>query len=539
MGTVGIVLLIACANVANLLLVRAEGRQQELAIRAALGAGWARIARELLLECATLGLIGGAIGLGLAGGALRLLKSMGPASLPRLDEIALDPLVLLFAFATSLAASLLFGLAPVVKYAGRSLDTGLREGGRTASEGRQRRLGRNTLVGTQVALCLVLLVGAGLMIRSSQALRRVQPGFTAPEQILTLRVSIPEAQVREPDQVIRGFQEMMRRVAALPGVTSVGLTNSITMDGANNNDPIFPEDRPYAEGQLPPIRRFKHIAPGFFATMGNPVLAGRDLTWTDLYEKRHVVLISESLSREYWPNPAAAVGRRIRENPKSPWREIIGVVGNERDDGVHQKPPAIVYWPMLIRDFWGSSVSVRRTMAFAIRSTRTGSESLLAEVRRAIWSVNPDLPIANVRTVREIYDRSMARTSFTLVLLSIAAGMALLLGAVGIYGVISYSVSQRRREIGIRVALGAPPESVRRLFVRHSLFLAGMGIGCGLAAAVALSRLMTALLFEVSPLDPVTYGAVCGVLVMSALLASYFPARRATEVDPVEALRAE
>ncbi len=539
MGTVGIVLFIACANVANLLLVRAEGRQQELAIRTALGASWSQIARDLLLESATLGVMGGALGVGLAYGALKLLKAAGPANLPRLDEIAVDPTVLLFAAAISLVAGLLFGLLPVFRYAGRNVDTALREGGRTASEGRQRHLARSTLVVVQVALSLVLLVSSGLMLRTFRALQQVQPGFTAPEEILTLRVSIPEAQVREPAQVVRMYQEMMRKIAAVAGVSSVGLANSITMDGNNNNDPIFPEDRPYAEGQLPPIRRFKHIAPGFFGTMGNPLLAGRDVAWTDLYEKRHVVLISESLAREYWKSPEAAIGRRIRENPKSPWREIVGVVGNERDNGVHERAPAIAYWPMLVRDFWGDQVSVRRGMAFAVRSGRTGSAGFLQQVRQAVWSVNPDVPIAGVRTVKEIYDRSLARTSFTLVMLAIAAGMALLLGVVGIYGVISYAVSQRTREIGIRMALGAPQDRIRRMFVGHGLVLAGIGVGCGLGAAMALSRVMTALLFEVSPLDPLTYGAVSVVLVTAAFLASYVPACRATGIAPVDALRAE
>jgi len=539
MGTVGIVLFIACANVANLLLVRAEGRQQELAIRTALGASWSQIARELLFESATLGVMGGALGVGLAYGALRLLKATGPANLPRLDEIGVDPAVLLFAAVISLVAGLLFGLLPVFRYAGRNVDTALREGGRTASDGRQRHLARSTLVVVQVALSLVLLVSSGLMIRTFRALQQVQPGFRAPEEILTLRVSIPEAQVREPEQVVRMYEEMMRKVAAIPGVASVGLSSSITMDGSRSGTPIFPEDRPYAEGQLPPIRRFKYVAPGFFETMGNPLLAGRDLAWTDLNEKRHVVLVSENLAREYWKSPEAAIGKRVRETPKAPWREIVGVVGNERDNGVHEKAPAIVYWPMIVRDSYGSQFSVRRGMAFAIRSGRTGTASFLQEVRQAVWSVNPDLPIAAVRTVKEIYDRSLARTSFTLVMLAIAGGMALLLGVVGIYGVISYSVSQRTREIGIRMALGAPQERIRRMFVGHGLLLAGIGVGCGLGAAMALSRVMTALLFEVSPLDPLTYGAVSVVLVTAAFLASYFPARRATGIAPMDALRAE
>jgi predicted permease len=273
--------------------------------------------------------------------------------------------------------------------------------------------------------------------------------------------------------------------------------------------------------------------------MGNPLLAGRDMTWTDIQSKLPVVLVSENLAREFWGDPAAAIGKRVRENPKGTWREVIGVVGNERDDGVTQKAPSIVYWPILMTNFWDEKVSIRRGVAFAVRSDRTGSASFLKEVQRAVWAVNPDLPIASIRTVQEIYERSMARTSFTLTILGIAAGMALLLGVVGIYGVISYSVSQRTREIGIRMALGAQQQQVRQMFVRHGLVLTGIGVACGLTAAMALMRLMSSLLFEVSPIDPVTYGAVSIGLAAAALLASYLPARGATSIDPVDALRAE
>lgn len=539
MGTIGIVLFIACANVANLLLVRAEGRQQELAIRAALGAGRARIARELLLESVTLAVIGGAAGLGLAYAALRLLIANGPANLPRLDEISIDVPVLLFAIAISLLSGLLFGLIPVFKYAVPQLGTALRQGGRAISDGRERHRARSILVVVQVALALVLLISSGLMIRTLLALRHVQPGFRQPAEILTLRVSIPEVQAAKPEQVVRVDQNISQKIAAIPGVASVGLTNSITMDGSNDNDPIFAEDRVYSEGQIPPLRRFKFISPGLFTTTGNPLLAGRDISWTEIYDKRLVVLVSENMAREFWGRPAAALGKRIRENPKGLWREIIGVVGNERDDGADQIAPAIVYWPMLLQDFWGDPVNVQRTLAFAIRSPRSGSASFLKEVRQAVWSVNPDLPLEDVRTVQEIYDRSMARTSFTLVLLTLAAAMALLLGVVGIYGVISYSVSQKTREIGIRMALGASQRTVRQMFVRHGLLLTSIGVVCGLAAALALTRLMTALLFGVSALDPVTYCSVPVALVAAAWLASYVPARRATVIEPVDALRAE
>jgi putative ABC transport system permease protein len=539
MSTVGIVLFIACANVANLLLVRAEGRQQELAVRAALGASRSRVAGELLLESVTLALAGGVVGVGVAYAALRLLVVLAPVNLPRLNDISIDPWVLLFTMGISLVAGLLFGLVPVIRYAGPHAKSALRAGGRTFSDGPERHRMRSALVVVQVALALVLLVGSGLMIRTFQALRHVQPGFTQPEQILTLRLSIPNAQVPEPERVARMFNDILDRIAAIPGVESVSLSNSTTMDGSRSADPIFAEDRPTSEGQLPPIRRYKYLSPGYFQAMGNRLLAGRDFTWLDIHAMWPVTLVSENLAREYWGTPAAAVGKRIRENPKGTWREIVGVVGNERDNGIDQEAPTIVYWPLMIRNFWSAPIEVRRTLVFAIRSKRTGSDHFLKEVSQAVWAVNPELPFANVRTVKEIHERSMARSSFTLVMLAVAAGMALLLGVVGIYGVVSYSLSQRTREIGIRMALGATHRQVRNLFVRHGLMLAGIGVVCGVAAAIPLTRLMSALLFKVSPLDPLTYAAVSIGLVAAALLASYLPACRATRIAPVEALRAE
>jgi predicted permease len=370
-------------------------------------------------------------------------------------------------------------------------------------------------------------------------LKQVPPGFTQPGQILTLHVSIPDTQVPKAEDAARTYNNILEKIAAIPGVTAVGLANSITMDGNNDNDPIFAADKAYADGQVPPMRRYKFVSPGFFKAMGNPLLAGRDITWTDIYETRPVVLVSEAMARELWREPAAALGKRIRENSKGVWREVIGVVGNERDDGADRKAPTIVYWPLMVRNFWDQPLIAQRGQAFAIRSSRTGSASFLNEIRRAVWSVNPDLPIAGVRTVKEIYDRSMARTAFTLVMLSLAAGMALLLGIVGIYGVISYTVSQRTREIGIRMALGASQPSVQGLFLRQGLVLTAIGVACGLAAASALTGLMKTLLFEVSPLDPATYFAVSLILAFAALLASYIPARRATAIEPVEALRIE
>jgi putative ABC transport system permease protein len=539
MGTIGAVLLIACANVANLLLVRAEGRQQELAIRAALGAGWGQIARELLLESAALGVSGGVLGLGLAYGALHSLVALAPANLPRLDEIAIDGPVLLFTLAIALVAGVLFGLIPVIKYAGPHLGTALRAGGRTVSGSRERHRARNTLVVVQVALALVLLISSGLMMRTFQALRNVPTGFIKPEELQTLRIFIPESQVRDPVRVVRMEQDIMNKVAAIPGVLSIGLTSLVPMTSQGWHDPIWADDRVYGETQIPPIRTFKFVSPGLLETMGNRLVAGRDFTWTDVYDKRPVAMVSENLARELWGNPGAAIGKRIRERLKAPWREVIGVISDERDEGVNVKAPAIALWPMLMDDFSGDPIFMQRTLAYVIRSSRTGSRGFLNEISQAVWSVNPNLPLASVRTLQEIYDRSLARTSFTVVMLAIAGAMALLLGLAGIYGVISYSVSQRTREIGIRLALGARNKEVTRMFVGHGLGLAGIGIGCGLVAAVALTRVMSSLLFDVSPVDPPTYAAVSLGLVATAVLASYVPALRATSVDPVVALRAE
>src|SRR5688572_26069690 len=539
LGTVGIVLLIAAANVANLFLVRAEARQQELAIHAALGAGWRKIAWELLSESLTLGALGGAVGLLLAYIGVRALVATAPEGLPRVEEIGIDVPVLLFTAVISLVAGLLFGLLPVIKFATPHLAGALKEGGRLSSAGRQRHRARNTLVVAEIALAVVLLVASGLMIRTFQAMRKVDPGFTRPEEVLTLRVAIPDQVVADDEQAIRTHEQIKNSIEKLPGVTSVGLSSSITMDGYDSNDPIFVEDFPGPGGKLPPLRRFKWVSENYFETMGNPVIAGRAISWSDSYSKTKVVVVSENFAREYWKEPAAALGRRIRNSPTDPWRTIIGVVGNDRDDGAAKPSPAIVYWPLLMEEFWGNKLFVSRNLGYAIRSARADSPTLLKEIQQAVWSVNPNLPVAAVQTLTEIQADSMAQTSFALVMLGIAAAVALVLGVVGIYGVISYVATQRTREIGIRMALGAAQRDVSRLFIRHGFLLAGIGIVIGAAAAAALSRVMTSLLFDVSPLDPVTYLAVRLGLGGTSLRASYLPARRAARIDPAHALRQE
>ena len=541
MGSIAGVLLIACANVANLMLVRVEGRRQELAIRTALGAGWRRIAGELLFESVILGLLGSLLGLALAYGALRILVAMAPTGIPRVHEIGIDVPVLLFTLVIALFSSVLFGSMSIFKYAGARLNTGLREGGRGLSASRGQHRARNILVVVQVALALVLLICSGLMIRTFRALTHVPPGFTVPDAVQSFRFYVPETDIpdTERERLVRMEEGILDKLRAIPGVSSASFSTTIPMDGNSSYDPIFAQDRAYAEGELPPLRRFKWVSPVFFATLGTPLIAGRDITWTDTYQKIPVAIVSENFAREYWHDANSALGKRIRVASVDDWREIIGVVADVHDDGVSEKAPPSVYWPIMMDRFEGQKEMLRRGIAFAIRSPRAGSESFLKEVRQTVWSVDSNVPLAEVHTLGFFYTQSMARTSFTLVMLGVAAGMALLLGIVGIYGVIAYSVSQRTREIGIRMALGAQRPTLIAMFVRHGLLLTSIGIICGLAGAFAVMRLMSSLLFNVSPVDPITYAAVTVGVVATAYVACYLPSRRAATVDPVDALRAE
>ncbi|HWB16608.1 MAG TPA: ABC transporter permease [Vicinamibacterales bacterium] len=537
LGTVGIVLLTACANVANLFLVRTEARRRELAVRSALGASRGRLARGLITECVTLGLAGGVVGLVLARAGIGLLVWLAPSGLPRVEEIGLHLIVLLFTLATAIGTGLLFGLVAVLKFGVPSL-TALNEGGRAGSEGPERHRTRNMLVVAQTALALVLLVVAGLMVRTFVALRHVEPGFTHPEHVQTFRVSIPETLVSGMEQTVRTHEQIAERLRQISGVQSVGLASSITMDGTYFNGSIFVEGVSETSARNRRFRRHRFIAPGYFETIGDPVLAGRLITWTDIYQDALVVVVSESLAREYWKDPADAIGKRIRVSANQPWREVIGVVGNERDDGLNKAAPTIAYWPMAATRFLDQPF-VSRTMSYAVRCDRIGSPGFLHELQEAVWSVNPNLPLANVRTLDEIRGASMAQTSFALTMLVIGATLALLLGLVGLYGVTAYVAAQRKREIAIRMALGAQIGEVRTMLLRHGLGLTMTGIALGVGVALAICQVMRALLFGVSPMDPLTYVAVSAALAAVMLVAMYVPARRASRVDPVVALRAD
>jgi predicted permease len=418
MGTIGLVMLIACANVTNLLLVRAEVRQHELALRAALGAGAARIAGAMLVESVMLGSIGGVLGIGLAYGGLRLLVAIGPANLPRLAEISINARALLFALAVSVFSGVVLGSIPALKYAGPRIALALRGAGRRASLSHERHRTRNLLVIAQVALALVLLVSSGLMIRTFQALRNVDPGFRDAEHLETMQIDIPPSLIPEAERVIRTQNEILNKLAAIPGTISVGFAASVPMDGQEPNwDEIMAEDRVFPPGTVLPLRLYEYVSPGFYHTMGTRIVAGRDLTWTEIYGARPVVLLSENLAREMWGTPAAALGKHVREFPAMSWYEVIGIVQDVYENGVQEKAPETVYWPTLMSNMFGpGTVGATRAVTFAIRSNRAGTTRFLDQVRQAVWSVNASLPVASVRTMQEIYDRSLARTSFTLVM---------------------------------------------------------------------------------------------------------------------------
>ena len=540
LGAVGIVLLIACANVANLFLVQSESRRHERSIRLALGAGRAQILREALAESVLFGVAGGCLGLALADSGLRLLRFLEPATLPRLDEISLDAPVVAFAVAVSLLSCLLAGLLPALQRAGTPLFTALRGAGHCAVATRERNRARNLLVVAQVSLALVLLVTSGLMLRTFQQIRRVEPGFTHPEQVQAFSLAIPRSQIQQPERVVRMLHDMLEHLAAMPGVSAAGLANSLPMDDTKNQNPVVAENSSPEAAASARIRTFKFVSPGFLAATGTRLIAGRDIDWNDIDNHRPVVMLSDNLARELWGTPSLAVGKRIREfGEQLRWRDVVGVVQDVHDDGAQSQAPATVYWPFAIENFLGQSLNVQRNVTFAVRGNGAGTEAFVKQVRQTVAAVNPNSPLVGIHTLADTYDRSMSQTAFALVMFAVAGSMALVLGLVGVYGVIAYAVAQRSSEIGIRVALGAPASAVKTMFTRQGLFLTASGIALGICVAAGVSRLLSSLLFGVTPFDPITYIASATVLLFAALAASYIPARRAAAVDPIQTLRAE
>ena len=542
MGTIGVLLLIACANVSNLVLVRTQTRRPELATRTALGADWGAIARVVLAESAMLGLAGGVAGVAVAYFSLPLLLALGAPDLPHVMAVTVDLRVLAVALGTSVLATLMFALIPAFHFAlpKMRLAAELRGGVRSVTEGQEGNRARRLLVVVQVALALVLLVGSGLMMRTFATLRQVDPGFRDPATVQTFQLTIPASLVpdaervgaHDPERALRMQHEIVDRLAAIAGVDAAGFSSSndgLPLDGDGQTATIVVDEGRRAE-DASPLKEVQYASPGFFETMLTPLLAGRGFAWEDVHQRRRVALVSENLARAEWGTARGAVGKRIGTSREGPWWEVVGVVKDVHHDGLRQPPPETVILPAFARNTVAS---------FVIRSERAATTAFLDALREAVWSVNPNLSPASIQTLGDLYRRSMARTSMTLQLLAITGAMALALGFVGVYGIVSYAASQRRREIGIRLALGAQHGEVRRMLVGDALTLVGMGVVIGLGAAAGLTRLMESQLFGVRPLDPLTHIAVALLLVAAAGLAGYLPARRASSLDPVEVLKGE
>jgi predicted permease len=543
LGAVSIVMLIALANVANLFLVRAEARRRETDIRLALGADRLHLAGHYIAESMLLSLIGGVLALGLAYGAIRFLLVLNPSSVPRLAELSLTWQPGVVTVALSLGGGLVLGLLPLTRLAlgGDSVST-LREGGRTQTASRGQLRARSTLGVAQMALAVVLLAAAGLMVRSFQRLRSVQPGFDA-SGVLTFEVSLPYSRyapyVRGPAAylpVFRYHRDLSRQLAALPGVTSVGMTQALALKDGDGCGLVFVKDRDYSRETAPCVGTVI-AGPGYFATLGIPV-RGRVPTWADVDEQSGAVVVSRTLAEHMWPGQDP-IGKELRSNgSQPPWYHVVGVTGDVLTRSLDQPPSEIVYYPMVPIEgapLWSPPTH----MTVVVRTRATDPSSLAPAVRRIVTAIDREVPVANVQTMQTIVERSTARTTFAMLLLAVAGGMALVLSAVGIYGVISYTVTQRRPEIGVRMALGAQAAQVGRMVVAQSLRVAAAGIAVGLLGALATTRVLQSLLFGVSPTDPVTLGVVTVVLALLGALAAYAPARRATQVDPAEVLRRE
>jgi putative ABC transport system permease protein len=528
LAAVGFLLLIACANVANLLLARATVRQREVAIRSALGAGRWRIVRQLLTESALLSLLGGAVGLLLAKWGMDALIGASPATIPRLGEVSLDWRVLGAAFGVSLVTGVIFGLLPALQAANPHLNEALKEGGRGSADTARGKRVRSALVVAEVALALTLLIGAGLLLRSFARLQHVNPGYNA-ENVLSVGISIPAARYKEGPQVVDFYERLLGQISTMPGAQSAGLVDALPLAGGSylsfavEGRALQPTDQPDAE--------YRIVSPGYFKAMDIPLIRGRLLSEQDHAQSPFATVISKTMARRYWPNEDP-LGKRINlGNPQtSPWRTIVGIVGDIRNEGLNAEPN-----PQMYASF---TQAPRHSLSLVVRGMGDPM-GLVAGVRSSVAGLDRDLPLYNVRTLKQMVAESLGRERFGLLLIAIFAGLALLLAGVGVYGVLAYSVTQRTHEIGVRLALGASRRDVLRLIAGQGMKLVLVGVSIGLLAAFALTRLMTGLLYGVSPTDTVTFVSVSALLAVVALAACYVPARRATKVDPMVALRCE
>ncbi|MGE0130002.1 MAG: ABC transporter permease [Blastocatellales bacterium] len=531
LGAVGFVLLIACANVANLLLSRAAIRQKEIAVRAAVGASRLRIVRQLLTESALLALMGGLLGIFIALLAVEVLRQFGPANIPRLNEISVDGRVLAVTFLISLLTGIVFGLAPALRTSRVDLNETLKEGGRSAggAYGRGHHLTRKLLVISEVALSLIVLICAGLLIRSYQRIVNAHPGFDS-RNVHSMRLSLPAAKYSTPESIVNFFRQTGERLKRLPGVESVGTSYSLPMSTV-----AFAWEPITVEGYVPPtandtiISTVRIVNPGYFPVMRIPLKLGRYFTEQDVKGAQETIIVNEALAERFWPNEYP-IGKRLQRGKSGAWRTVVGVISDSKEYSAEKEPPIAVYYP--------AEQVIARNMYLVIRTT-SDPVPMTTAIIKEIQAVDPEMPVFDVNSMDQRLYGSLAGRRFAMLLLGVFAAIAMILASIGIYGVMAYSVNQRTHEIGVRVALGARPRDVLSLIIRQGMMLTLIGAGAGLIAAFWLTRLMTKMLFGVGAADPLTFVGVTVLLVGVALLACWIPARRAAKVDPMIALRYE
>ena len=532
LAAVGVVVLIACSNVASLMLTRSLNRKREMTVRAALGAGAFRLIRQLLTESVVLASMGGIVGILLAEMAIYFVKIFGPSSIPRLNEATLDIRVLLFALGVTLLTGILFGMVPALGVARQNLVESLKDGGRRAGSSRASQNARNALLVSQIALALVLVIATGLLTRTFYRLLKVDPGFQT-AHALTFQLTLPASKYPDQAHIVSVYQQVLRHLQELPGIEAAGVTETVPMDGVTESTAIRLSDRPPANGTDIPMANYTMVSPGYFAAAGTPIIRGRAFLESDTANSMPVAVISEALVKKYWSGQDP-IGKRIAPRSLSfPEETIVGIAADVKRLSLRESPPPEMYVPYT-QKIWPSLLA----MNVVVRTTEDPT-SLATNLPAAVHSVDPDLPIADLRTLNSIVEDSMTVPRFAMLLLGAFGGLALVLAAVGMYGVISYNVTQRTQEIGIRMALGAQRSSVFQMVLGQGARLAAFGITIGIAAAFAATRLMRSFLYGVDAGDPLTFAAVAALLALIALLACYVPARRAMRVDPIVALRYE
>jgi putative ABC transport system permease protein len=540
LGAVGFVLLIACANVAHMLLARTAARQKEIAVRASLGATRSRVVQQLLTECVLLSMVGGIVGFGLAWWGVRVLVALGGADIPRSETIGVDAHVMVFALLTSLLTGIAFGLIPALRTSKLNVSESLKEGDRGSSEGIRRNRFRSLLVASEFALALMLLTGAGLMIRSFSALQDIDPGFN-PHNVLSMVVSVAGSKQAEPNRRAAFYQEVIQRINGLPGVQSASAINHLPLAGDTWGFQFYAEERPLPRQGESPTATYRVVLPKYFQTMNIPLLRGRDIQRTDDLHSPGVVVVNDWLAHHYWPGQDA-IGKRItlddpRQTPT--WLTVVGVVKNTVRAQWSAPPEEEIFLPYLQTPSYLEGQSFATAYLTLVVRSNGNPADLAATVQAEIRALDKNVPISEVQTMDRVVTEATAQSRFYLFLLGAFAAVALLLAAVGIYGVVSYSVSRRTHEIGIRMALGANTNDVVKMVISQALTLVVAGVAAGAAGALTLSRLLSGMLYGVKPSDPSTFFAVSLLLTMVALVATYIPARRAARVDPVVALRYE